>query len=156
MESVFSMDEVDGATMSQHMETIPTMVDAAGISLCRRPRLYRVWWELVAAERVRIGPPVGEGWAQYRVVELSATNDPQDFLTSGWHPTPGGEVSYFYNSTTTHHQETVPRDCGNVNLGNLNVGGWMTTGTPRMSIGIALGCSMRNGSIGFPISRKRR
>ena len=46
MESVFSMDAKDRATMSADIGVTPYLVDEAGISLFRRPRLYWLSWEL--------------------------------------------------------------------------------------------------------------
>ena len=40
VESVASMDERDRAAMSADLERQPLRVDAAGVSLARRPRLY--------------------------------------------------------------------------------------------------------------------
>jgi hypothetical protein len=112
MESVSSMDEQDRATMSQHMESLPFMIDAAGISLWRRARLYRVSWELVAGPAVSIGEPQGEGWSQYVVVELQGEFDPAGFLLSCWKLTPGEKIP---TSTTSR-----PRD----NPGNRPAGIW--------------------------------
>ena len=84
MESVFSMDEKDRSTMSEHMECHPYMVDASGISLCRRPRLYWVSWEIVASPKVVLTWQQKPGWAGYYIVELSHEIDHDDFLKPGW------------------------------------------------------------------------
>ena len=91
MESVFSMDASDRATMSRHMEALPYMVDAAGISICRRPRLYWLSWELQEGPGVTIGEVRGAGWEGYREVVLSVDIDPKDFLCAGW-SLPAGEL----------------------------------------------------------------
>ena len=46
MESVASMDAEDRAAMSEDVGVIPCRVDAAGVSLARRLRLYWRTWEL--------------------------------------------------------------------------------------------------------------
>ena len=65
MESVFSMDEHDRGVMSEHMETMPYMIDAGGISVCRRPRLYWISWEIQAGEGVQLHSVQGEGWGRF-------------------------------------------------------------------------------------------
>ena len=46
MESVASMSEGDRSIMSAAVETHPYKVDSGGISLCHRPRLYWLDWDL--------------------------------------------------------------------------------------------------------------
>lgn len=76
MESVFSMDQKDRATMSEHMRSRPYLVDAEGIAICRRPRLYWVSWEIYPSPGVQL-LPVGNGsWAGYIQVALSAEINP--------------------------------------------------------------------------------
>ena len=84
MESDFSMDAKDRATMSADIGVTPYLVDAAGISICRRPRLYWLSWELRWAESVQISDGTGVGWEFYRVITLDSVVDPADYLCQGW------------------------------------------------------------------------
>ena len=86
MESVASMSEEDRAIMSEAIEVQPYRVDAGGISLCHRPRLYWVDWDLTEGEGVAVTPPVEEGqpWSGCGTVELKANVEEQAFLEQGW------------------------------------------------------------------------
>ena len=80
MESVASMDIVDQDHMSEAFGGQPVYIDAAGVSLARRPRLYWVDWELFPSDDAHFGfTPIGR-----RSVELKATLDPNLFLEEGW------------------------------------------------------------------------
>ena len=46
-ENVASMDYDDCSLMNEAYEDSPWYIDSLGVSLCRRPRLYWVSWELV-------------------------------------------------------------------------------------------------------------
>ena len=65
MESVYSMDEKDRAVMSEYMETNPYMIDAAGISICRRPRLYWVSCEISELRGVQLVYQAQEQWTSH-------------------------------------------------------------------------------------------
>ena len=84
MESVGSMDPQDCCAMNQGVQLEPWYIDAAGVSLCHRPRLYWVTWELMAGEGVQIGygsegqlPIQGE-------VKLDAQVEEKAYLEPGW------------------------------------------------------------------------
>ena len=82
MESVASMNQQDQQVMSDSFGSQPWFIDAAGVSLAHRPRLYWIDWELTHQEGVVFGQtPVGRA-----EVKLHATLDPVDFLTPGWKP----------------------------------------------------------------------
>ena len=83
MESVFSMDAADRATMSQHMGVCPYMVDGGDISLCRRPRLYWFSWELKSDSDFTVAW-FGKDHEAYGMVKLDADVDPSKFLSPGW------------------------------------------------------------------------
>lgn len=55
MENVASMDAQDQAVMSSSFGTEPWHIDAAGVSLAHRQRLYWVDWELYEAPGVEFG-----------------------------------------------------------------------------------------------------
>ena len=98
MESVFSMDEDDRVIMSEHMEVLPYMVDASHISICRRPRLYWLSWEICESPEVRLESVKGDGtrpWAGYIAVHL--THDPEEspYLSPGWQMRQGEKLPTF-------------------------------------------------------------
>lgn len=83
-ESVASMDVRDCEVMNEAYEGHPWLVDAGGVSLARRPRLYWFNWEpleragasRVMDERHRL-PLAGR-------LQLQAQVDEKDFLEPGW------------------------------------------------------------------------
>ena len=84
IENVASMDHQDCETMNKEFECQPWFIDADGLSLAHRPRLYWVSWELQEAEGVEIYlgtdgrlPLVGQ-------VVLKAQVDEKAFLEKGW------------------------------------------------------------------------
>ena len=80
MESVGSMDEVDRNVMSADFGEEPWLIDALGVSLARRPRLYWVEWELFGSE----GASKVQGKSPVREIQLVAEVNSQDFLLPGW------------------------------------------------------------------------
>ena len=60
-ESVMSMDEGDGKVMTESFGDTPVCIDAAGVLLARRPRLYWCDWELLPGRGVVLQPPMGSG-----------------------------------------------------------------------------------------------
>ena len=83
-ENVASMDRGDCEAMNAEFDSQPWFIDADGISLAHRPRLYWVSWELQEEEGVEIYlgsngqlPIVGE-------VQLKAQVDEKAFLEPGW------------------------------------------------------------------------
>lgn len=83
MESVQSMDVEDRQIMSASFGETPWAIDAEGVSLARRPRLYWVTWGLQECEGVRIQAP-SEGDNSPGTVELSGKVVASKYLTSGW------------------------------------------------------------------------
>ena len=98
VESVASMDAVDRAAMSAGFGLEPYQVDAAGVSLCRRPRVYWLTWELLAEEGLQVGPVLGSGWHAIRSVDLQANVDQKEFLEAGWYLPPGVRLPTFTTS----------------------------------------------------------
>ena len=105
-ESVASMDETDRTMMSQDLGLLPNRVDAAGLSLARRPRLYWVTWELQEEAGLGIDAYDGLGWSRVRTVHLSAEVDQKAFLEAGWFIPPGNRLATF---TTSRPSETPGR-----------------------------------------------
>eukprot|EP00435_Cladocopium_sp_Y103_P046961 s855_g13.t1 len=97
-ESVASMDAKDRAAMSEGFGLTPCQVDAAGVSLCRRPRLYWMNWELLSEEGLAVGLPTGADWTTVVPVNLSAVVDQKDFLEAGWSLPPGKWLPTFTTS----------------------------------------------------------
>lgn len=98
VESVASMDSKDCESMNSCFEDEPWFIDADGVCLCHRPRLYWTSWELLEGEGVAIGygsdgrlPIQGE-------VVLSADKDPGDYLEPGWSLMKGRSLPTFTTS----------------------------------------------------------
>jgi hypothetical protein len=84
MESVASMDREDRKVMSETIGEIPYKVDACGVSLAHRPRLYWCDWELLEMEGVGIDRMESPEWGDYHEVRLTASISAGDFLEPGW------------------------------------------------------------------------
>lgn len=84
MESVSSMDRSDRAIMSEAVGEIPARINASGVSLANRPRLYWCDWELLGMEGVELTWCENPQWGDYHSVSLTAVLDPNDFLEAGW------------------------------------------------------------------------
>ena len=104
VESVASMDAQDRSAMSQDLGLVSHRVDAAGVSLARRPRLYWFSWELVQETGLALCPTEGRDWSAVRTVELAAEVDQKDYLQSGWKLPPGHRFPTF----TTARPSTRP------------------------------------------------
>lgn len=79
IESVASMSEEDRATMSSAFERQPWHIDAWGLTLCHRPRLYWITWELPQGH----DPNVQVQSANQEVV-FSCDIPVGEFLEEGW------------------------------------------------------------------------
>lgn len=84
MENVASMSDEDRSVMTAELEVLPWHIDASGISICRRPRLYWVDWELQESEGVVVQPPVDCSASGLGYVFLQAEVDQIEFLQPGW------------------------------------------------------------------------
>ena len=84
MESVASMEEKDRVVMSASVGSPAWQIDSSGISLCHRPRLYWITWELKASEGVTLQPPV-QGDPRYvpGKVGLTAEVNAKKYLEKG-------------------------------------------------------------------------
>lgn len=67
-ESVASMDEQDRCVMSESFGDSANNIDASGVSLARRPRLYWCDWELSGGDGVQVGAWQGHGAGAMRKV----------------------------------------------------------------------------------------
>ena len=79
MESVASMDYADEDVMSQSFQCRPWAIDAADVSLARRPRLYWVEWEICSDNGCSVQPK-----DRRSVVTLNAQVNPSAYLLPGW------------------------------------------------------------------------
>ena len=78
------MDDDDKEIMSRAVGQIPFLIDAAGVSLAHRPRLYWCEWELLDMEGVERMETDGASFRQHHRVTLQAPLDPKDYLEPGW------------------------------------------------------------------------
>ena len=84
MESVASMSDEDREVMSRTVELQPYFIDSVGITLCHRPRLYWVSWELNSGEGAKATAPEETRWGSAGSVELNAKVHVDALLESGW------------------------------------------------------------------------
>ena len=103
MESVASMDLSDLHTMSEAINRQGYRIDAAGISLSRRPRIYWVTWELNGSEFASVEKPVDEAWSTTGQVTLTCQLNPKHYLEPGW-KMQGEKLPTF----TTSRPQTAP------------------------------------------------
>ena len=109
MESVASMDGSDRATMSESEGSLPWQVDAVGISLARRPRLYWLTWEVVEESEVSIYPPeLNSGWEGYGTIELQGDLTTSLYLTPGWRKVSPDPFPTFTTSRPREHRGPRP------------------------------------------------
>eukprot|EP00438_Fugacium_kawagutii_P007753 Skav221253 [mRNA] locus=scaffold1045:682679:688780:+ [translate_table: standard] len=94
MESVSSMDSTDEQVMSSSYGDTPWHIDAGGLGLCHRPRLYWIDWELPPGKDYEFGStPLGRA-----TVKLVAHPDVKTFLTPGWERTSPDPLPTFTTS----------------------------------------------------------
>ena len=94
MENVASMDLKDQDVMSNAVGCQPLYIDASGVSLAHRPRLYWCDWEVFPSPQAIFGKtPVGR-----RSVELRCTLEPPRFLEAGWALGEGDKLPTFTTS----------------------------------------------------------
>lgn len=78
------MDARDCAIMSEAYGMDPWLVDASGVSLARRPRLYWFNWEPRSSSGVSVSSSTSSRLPLKGEVELRGQVDPCDFLEPGW------------------------------------------------------------------------
>eukprot|EP00438_Fugacium_kawagutii_P012022 Skav218164 [mRNA] locus=scaffold5213:63405:66158:- [translate_table: standard] len=82
-ESVGSMDYDDCETMSTAFGSSPWFIDADGITLAHRPRVYWVSWELLAGDGVQVWLGSDGRLPLQGEVKLTAEADVKDYLEAG-------------------------------------------------------------------------
>lgn len=98
MESVASMDEKDRAIMTNHMGVEPYLLDAGDISICRRPRLYWLSWEICQSPEVELVQVMASEGCGYTRVCLKYEVDPGSYLLKGWSLDEGEKFPTFTTS----------------------------------------------------------
>ena len=84
IENVASMDEHDCEAMNSAYHMEPWLVDAGGISLARRPRLYWCDWDILPQDGCNIVEGRARGLPVRGHIFLSAQVTADDFLEAGW------------------------------------------------------------------------
>lgn len=106
-ESVQSMDQADREVMSASFGQLPWAIDAAGISMSRRPRLYWTTWELLEGEGVTITPPGCSSWGDYGTVSLQGEVRTSDY-PPGWTRLDSGPFPTFTTARPRSHPGRRP------------------------------------------------
>eukprot|EP00438_Fugacium_kawagutii_P016411 Skav235392 [mRNA] locus=scaffold1262:478179:481154:- [translate_table: standard] len=83
-ENVASMSAEDCQTMNEEFQEEPWYIDSAGVSLCHRPRLYWVSWELLPGEGVEVWTGSDGRLPLRGEVKLHATVTESLYLEAGW------------------------------------------------------------------------
>eukprot|EP00438_Fugacium_kawagutii_P006097 Skav213790 [mRNA] locus=scaffold1122:129098:132795:- [translate_table: standard] len=83
VESVGSMDYEDCQVMNDEFESQPWFIDAGGITLAHRPRVYWTSWELLGGEGVEVLVGSDGRLPIQGEVQLTAVIDPKDYLEPG-------------------------------------------------------------------------
>ena len=107
MESVASTDWKDRHTISEVLGVQAWRLDAAGISICRRSRLYWCTWELLGEVGAQLQPPEDELWSTAGLVEVPSAVDSRDVLEPGWRLV-GDKLPTFTTSRPRSHPGHKP------------------------------------------------
>lgn len=98
VENVASMSETDRNIMSDRFGRAPYRIDSRDISLCSRPRLYWVTWELRSGDGASVSAPEGGSSTGCESVQLCGEVDARSFLHPGWSLMEGGYLPTFTTS----------------------------------------------------------
>ena len=164
LESVASMDQEHRSQMSEDLGHLPWRVDASGVSLARRPRLYWCTWEMMGLEGVRVIPPGESGWGAFGVLEMSANVDQKDYLQPGWFVPEGNVLSTFTTSRPSERPGRKPAGIQHCDEATLSIRiksssldtlifirdlFWIQLSVVDESFGKATFCSFIKGSMGL-------
>lgn len=108
MESVQSMDEQDRQVMSMDFGDLPWAIDAQGVSMSRRPRLYWLSWALVPESNAEVHPPKTSEWKGFGEVKLSGRIEESRYLTPGWTRVTSEPLPTFTTSRPRSHPGRRP------------------------------------------------
>ena len=98
VENVASMDVEDCKVMSQAYDMDPWLVDSAGLSLCRRPRLYWFNWEPRDLQGASIFRGESHRLPLAGTIRFAGEIDERDFLEPGWKLTSASSLPTFTTS----------------------------------------------------------
>ena len=84
MESVASMGEDDRSAMTPSIGILPYEIDAAGISPCRRNRLFWFTWKVEAEPNVEIMRPLTAECHDYERISFLLPTPPDPYLAPRW------------------------------------------------------------------------
>lgn len=113
-ENVASMDAKDCQTMSAEFDLKPWFIDAHEISLCHRPRLYWLSWELREHEGVEIYLGSNGKLPLLGQVRLFGKTEETAFLEKGWTKVASKALPTFTTSRPSPHPLRRPaglREC---------------------------------------------
>lgn len=114
-ENVASMDYDDCLLMNKEFELEPWFIDADGISLAHRPRLYWLTWEVNEDEGVEIFWGSGNKLPLKGQINLKAEVEDKCFLEKGWTRSSQTPLPTFTTSRPSSKPLRRPaglRDCG--------------------------------------------
>ena len=95
-ENVASMDSNDCQLMCEAFDDYPWFVDAGGVSLARRPRIYWASWEIESSEAdVEVSREVEHHLPIQWEIKLNAQVNEKEFLEPGWKLTSGQKLPTF-------------------------------------------------------------
>ena len=113
-ENVASMDYEDCETMNQSFGLLPWFMDADGISLAHRPRLYWISWEVQEEEGAEIYLGPGDRLPLLGQINLKAEVNEKFFLEKGWSRTSQKAFPTFTTARPSPHPLRRPaglKDC---------------------------------------------
>ena len=107
-ENVASMDSKDCETMNEEFEDTPWAIDAAGLSIARRPRVYWVSWDLEEEDHVTISKGAEHRLPIKGSVEFNCEVDESEFLESRWKRMVGQILPTFTTAGPSPHPLRKP------------------------------------------------
>ena len=114
VENVASMDSQDCKVMNEAFENKPWVINASGVSLANRPRVYWVDWELQGETGVTFEIEGSHALPAHGEVRLLAQVDAKKFLKPGWAPPEGHPLPTFTTSrpsSTPHRRPAGLKAC---------------------------------------------
>ena len=128
------MDDEDRCIMSRDIGVLPWRIDSFGVTLCHRPRLYWISWDLGEGEGVTVTPPESLDWYDFGEVHLNVAVDASEFLLSGCRLNTSEGLTHL--STEKQSQATGQQGCGSVLSLRRSSGVWMLIATRLINTGL--------------------
>ena len=107
-ENVGSMDARDCSVMNEEFEDEPWSIDAGGLSLARRPRVYWVSWEVQEEDKAVFTKGAEHKLPIKGEIGFHVEVDEKDFLEAGWKRLPGQTLPTFTTSRPSPHPMRKP------------------------------------------------